>query len=417
MKKTALLFFMFVLFLNVAAIEIDVETALKMAYSNNAEIKNAEKNLENYNLLRKEAVKTGLPKVGFTGQYGKAEDDDSEYGINSVKLEQTVFAGGAVLEAIKVSGITKEYGEIELEKMKKDVKLEVLTIYSNILKFEKNLITMQKALEELNENYKLAEEQYSLSMITKTTLLQLKYRIIDLESQIIEMQNAIETTKMTLKKEIGVPAIETIELKKEEYEVIMADAINFEEDLQYAETNNDNIKMVRIATKLQKSSEVIDRAELLPKVGFEFSYGNSQSSKLGLSDSFKSDNMSWNAGIGVSMTLWDWGKNYDKLKRAKNETEKTKNTEKDTVKDILIGIRSSYMDLIRLQKLIEAKKEAVESAEENYKLEKEKFEARLITATDFLEAENQVRDSRVDLVNTKADYYVAYQNYLNLIGR
>lgn len=416
MKKNVFLLLASILFLNVNAIELDVETALKMAYNNNIEVINAQKNIENYELMRKEAVKTGLPVIKFNGQYSKIEDKDDEMASNNIVLEQTIFAGGAVIEAIKVSGITREYGYLELAKAKQDIKLEILTLYSEILKLDKNLLTMKKSLEELNENYKLAEEQYKLNMITKTTLLQLKYRIIELESNILDIENGIEISKMSLKKEIGVPVAETIELKTEEHDFKWTEDINFEEDIEYARQNNIDIKMTEIASKLQKSSEVIQRADLLPKVGLNFNYGNGQSA-VALSDSFKSDNISWSAGVGVSMTIWDWGKNYDKLKRAKNETTKVKNTEKDVNKSILIGVRSSYMELVKLQKLIEAKQEAVESAEENYKLEKEKFEARIITATDFLDAENQVRNSKVELINTKADYYIAYQNYLNIIGR
>ncbi len=415
MKKYLLPLFAVVFSMAAYGVEIGIDEAIEMSYENHVEIRNMKKTLENYKLQKNEAVKTGLPKVSYSGEYSKIEDLDDEMGRNNVSIEQTLFAGGAIIEGVKVSVITKRYGEVELDKTKKEVKLNVLTIYSDILKYEKNLDTMKNALKELNENYKLAKEQYSLDMVSKTTVLQIKYRVIDLESQILEMENAIAISKMRLKKEIGLPLTEELNLLKEEREVLMAEEINLEKDMEYALENNDDIEMVKIITKLKKSSEVIDRAELLPKIGFTFNYGNLESQEL--SDSFKNENINWTAGVGVKMTLWDWGKNYDKLKRSKNETVKNKNNEGDVVQEILIGIRSTYKNLFRLQKLIEAKEEAMVSAEENYKLEKEKFAARLITATDFLEAENQLRSSRVDLVNTKSDYYVAYHNYLNIIGR
>ena len=289
-------------------------------------------------------------------------------------------------------------------------------MYSNILKLDKNLETLKKSLEELTENYRLVEEQYKLDMITKTAVLQIKYRMIELESNIIDLENNIDILKMNLKKEIGLEVYEEIELKTEEYLFTWTEEIDLDNDIVYASHNNVNIQMTEIASKLKKSSEVLERADLLPKVGFNFNYGNGQE-VLKVADSFKSDNMNWTASVGVSMTLWDWGKNYNKLQRAKNETSKVKDIELDTKQAIAIGVRAKYMDLVKLQKLIEAKHEAVESAEENYKLEKEKFESRLITAADFLEAENHVRNSKVDLINTMSDYYVAYQNYEIIIGR
>jgi len=416
MKKNLFILLASVLFLNINAIELDVETTIQMAYNNNIEVRNAMKNIENYELMKKEAIKNGLPTIKFSGQYLKIEDVDDELGANNISLEQPIYVGGAVLEGIKVSKISNEYGYLELKNAKQNIKLNVLTMYSNILKLDKNLETLKKSLEELTENYRLVEEQYKLDMITKTAVLQIKYRMIELESNIIDLENNIDILKMNLKKEIGLEVYEEIELKTEEYLFTWTEEIDLDNDIVYASHNNVNIQMTEIASKLKKSSEVLERADLLPKVGFNFNYGNGQE-VLKVADSFKNDNMNWTAGIGVSMTLWDWGKNYNKLQRAKNETSKVKDIELDTKQAIAIGVRAKYMDLVKLQKLIEAKHEAVKSAEENYKLEKEKFESRLITAADFLEAENHVRNSKVDLINTMSDYYVAYQNYEIIIGR
>jgi outer membrane protein TolC len=417
MKKIVFIILGAMLVSVVNAVEIDSKTAINMAYEKNTSIKNAKKDLENYDLQRKEAVKTGLPQISFSGVYSTMEDADTEYGSNSIDLEQTIYTGGAVLEAIKVAKITKEYGILQVEKTKKAVRINVLEQYYSIIKLEENLLTMENALKELKENHNLVKEQYELGLLTKTAVLQLNYRVIELESEIISLENNISILKLQLKKDIGLKESEELKLISEELFVVSPSAINFEQELAYAKENNVDIKMLKILTKLQKSSEVIDRADLLPKVGFTFSYGNGQQGMYELSDSFDGDNMQWSAGIGVSMSLWDWGKNRDKYKRAKNETQKVKNSEEDSIKNIEIGVYNNYLELVRLDKLIKSKEKALESAKENYDLEKEKFKERLITATDFLDAENQLRDSKISLNNTKTDYYIAYEKYMDILGK
>ncbi len=397
-------------------VELGIDDAVKLAIQNNIEVKNSEKTLENYQLMRKEAVKEGLPKLKYTGQYSREEGNDDNQGLTQLSIEQKVFVGGAVLEAIKVSKITTEYGEIELEQKKRDTKLKIINTYTGIMKLEETIETMKKSLEELNENYKKLNEKYELNMIAKTPLLDLKYRIIELESSIMDMENKAEISRMTLKKEIGLDAEEELVLKKETIPVEETAKIDFKKDMEYAKEINLSIKTANITSKLKKSSEVIDRADLLPKVMFSFNYGNIKG-PVKLDDSLKDENMNWNAAISVSMDLWDWGKNYDKYKRVKNETEKTRNTEKDITNNIIIGIKSSYLELLKIEKLIEAAKESVESSQENYILQKEKFEAGLISSTDFLSAENQMIQSKVTLINTKYDYMTAYHEYLNIIGK
>ena len=105
MKKNLFILLASVLFLNINAIELDVETTIQMAYNNNIEVRNAMKNIENYELMKKEAIKNGLPTIKFSGQYLKIEDVDDELGANNISLEQPIYVGGAVLEGIKVSKI------------------------------------------------------------------------------------------------------------------------------------------------------------------------------------------------------------------------------------------------------------------------------------------------------------------------
>ena len=402
------------------AIEIDVETAVNMAAENNYKVKNAEKDLENSKLQVKEAYKAGLPKLSYSGIFTKYEEykDSSgphnSYYKNDITLTQPLFLGGLVFTGIKVSGIAEEQYRYNLENTKNQIRVNIIESYANIIKLQKNLEISEKSLNVLKKNYDELNEKYKLKMVTKSAILEMEYSVIDLETSIIQLKNGIEIAKVDLKNQLGIFGSEEIVLKDLTLPGNMESKINLEEDIAYAKENNLNIKMFKIGTKLQKASEAIDRAALLPTVNFQLEYGKESEE---LSKSTDIGEWGWRATVAVNYDIWYWGKNKNKYDRTKNETEKTIQNEKNSVNNIELSIRNNYLELLRIEKTIEAKKKAVDSSKENFEIEREKLQYQMVTATDFLSAETRYRKAEIEYNNMEIDYYVTLQKYNDLIGR
>ncbi len=143
MKKSMTLgLIMFIL----SAKELTIEQAVEMGIQNNYQVKKEEKNLENVKLQVKEAYKSGMPKLSYSGTFTKMEEYensskqliDSNYS-NQLILQQPLFAGGQVITGIKVAGIGEEQRKYALENTKNSVRLEVIESYGSIIKLQKNL--------------------------------------------------------------------------------------------------------------------------------------------------------------------------------------------------------------------------------------------------------------------------------------
>lgn len=80
-----------------------------------------------------------------------------------------------------------------------------------------------------------------------------------------------------------------------------------------------------------------------------------------------------------------------------------------------VNIKTAYLELLRLEKQKEAKEKAFESAKENYTYQKQRYEAGLISTTDYLDAENTYRESEIGILTTKLSSYYAYRSYLSLL--
>ena len=150
MKK--ILGLLLILSSSVFAREITLDQAIQMALENSKEIKISEKDVEVSKLKVGMAFKDALPSVVYSGSYTRSEYDRKIYRhgwenqvdrkggyTQTITISQPIFQGGAVLGGIKGAQAYKKISNLLYMGERRDVRLETILNYSNIVKFEKDL--------------------------------------------------------------------------------------------------------------------------------------------------------------------------------------------------------------------------------------------------------------------------------------
>ena len=390
---------------------LNLDNTIQRALEKDKSIKSAELSVDNATLDKKQAFKSGLPSVS----YYLATTPDSEYSQGYLTLNQKIFDGGKTFIAIKNSNKYLEASQYGLEGTKNSVGISVTNQYISILKYQKQLEVLKNSKKELENNYKRINRLYELNLITKTEVLDLNYSLIELDSSVVQIENALEIAKLNLKNTIGISKNDTVNLQEINDLSIDIDSIDFDKDLREAKEKSISAKSAKVATELKKALEGTSRAELMPSVEFMLRHGNITQADGGVSNVFKNENVDTLSTISISGTLFDWGSNYDAYKQTKNNTKIAQEDEKEAQDSIEVNLRTSYLELLRLSKLKESKEKALESSSENFRYQKQRYEEQLINSTDFLNAENSLRESEIGLVNAELDLYYQYKNYLTLL--
>ncbi|OQY08281.1 MAG: hypothetical protein B6I28_04910 [Fusobacteriia bacterium 4572_132] len=337
-------------------------------------------------------------------------NSDNMYG-NKISIDQPVFTGGKILLGIKTAELSEKQGNYSLEKKIKDGILEITESYITILKLKKNKEVLEKSLEQLNETYKMVNAQYKLNLITKAPVLEIDYTMTNLGSQLLELEKGIKISKSNLKRLIGIRSDEKIELKDILIDPNIEEGFDLEKDIKIAKTEGIDANLVKMGSEFQKMNVKLEKSKLYPTVGFNFSLENSATEL----DRVSKEEWGWKGTIAFSYNLFDFGDTKDDYKKAKNELKISKNNEENTLKNLEIGIRNSYYEFEISKKVIVAKEKALKSSKEQYELEKGRHEAGIITTTDFLKSENNLRQAEINLINSKLDYYLAKKTYENKI--
>lgn len=422
MKK--ILGLLLILSSSVFAREITLDQAIQMALENSKEIKISEKDVEVSKLKVGMAFKDALPSVVYSGSYTRSEYDRKIYRhgwenqvdrkggyTQTITISQPIFQGGAVLGGIKGAQAYKNISNLLYMGERRDVRLETISNYSNIVKLEKDLEALESSHKELKARYEKQKAQLDLRLITKTDILKTEYSMLEVESQIIGTKNSIEIEKEKLRIKTGLVNDKDIEVVEFTVPENLSRNIDFAKDKHQALTESIGALTAKYYVDAADASKMISRADMLPKVNVFASYGTSERTKYNPTI----DEAEWRGGVQVTWNVFEFGKNYDSYRVASITKEQEELREKSSKDNIGVNVTDAYLELIRMEKERSSKERAMEAAIENFKMDQERYDAGLISTVDFLLSETQMREAKVAYNQVVVDYLYAFEKYRSML--
>lgn len=425
MKKTLGIF----LLLSAASFArtLDLEQAIDLSLTNSKNIQIAERNKKIGELNLSQAFKYALPTVAYQGTYSRNEHTKKNvvYDKDLVKRENyskdgytskiiatyPLFQGGAILGGIKGASAQKNILDYSFLKEKVNTRIKVISLYSNIIKYENNLEALKTSQRELEARMKLQEKKLKERLIIKADLLKTEYSLLDIESQIVKVQSSIITEKKNLKIELGIPESEDIDLKDLVIPTNLSENINFNKDMITAKNQSLNALIAKNKVEYSKAEKMVALSDNLPKVSAFASYGGTE--RLHSSDVFHDEE--WRGGVQVDWELFSFGSGIDAYRVAKENYKIEELNNSITQDNIEINLTTAYSEVLRLEKYREAMRSSLEASRENYQIDKKRYEAGLLSTQDYLNSEAQYRTAQMNYNSAETDYLLAFENYRSLI--
>lgn len=425
MKKTLGIF----LLLSAASFArtLDLEQAIDLSLTNSKNIQIAERNKKIGELNLSQAFKYALPTVAYQGTYSRNEHSEKKVYTNDIgenfkvdskdgytsKIIATypLFQGGAILGGIKGANAQKNILDYSFLKEKVNTRIKVISLYSNIIKYENNLEALKSSQKELEARMKVQEKKLKERLIIKADLLKTEYSLLDIESQIVKVQSSIATEKKNLKIELGIPESEDIDLKDLVIPINLSENINFDKDMITAKNQSLNALIAKNKVEYSKAEKMVAFSDNLPKVSAFASYGGTE--RLHSSDVFHDEE--WRGGVQVDWELFSFGSGIDAYRVAKENYKIEELNNSITQDNIEINLTTAYSEVLRLEKYREAMRSSLEASRENYQIDTKRYEAGLLSTQDYLNSEAQYRTAQMNYNSAETDYLLAFENYRSLI--
>ena len=329
----------------------------------------------------------------------------------SLTLTQVLF-NSAVFRGIGASQIFYDLSLAELRNTISKTKLNVERAFYGTLLTKELLSITQASYENAQENFRNVNALFEQGFVSDFDRLQAEVRVENIRPVLLQMENMLTTTLNDLKLVLGVDQFLEIDV---EGEIVYNPEILPNEDdiIDYALTNNFGIQSMNLKMNLDEEFIQLDVSEYWPTLA---AFGNF--SYAGTSDDWNFQN--YNAttvGLSLSMNLWQGN-------RTKNRVEQSTISYKQTaeqyglLKEYVVNqVKAKYLELKRVQSLVEAQQKNVSLAERAYELSTVRYKE---GTGNQLEVQNQdvaLRQARINKLQSVHSYIVTKYELEQLMGK
>lgn len=335
---------------------------------------------------------------------------DALTGVVSVSIIQPLtpiyglYHSVAALDRVTDGAIEKKM------RIKNDVSFRVIETYFKFLQVKKGLELSSNSVKLIKEHLERAKSFLSAGIIEKNDVLKAEVALANAMDIEFRAKAGVEVARSAFNLSMGfspegdyIPedileeGLPTLDKSLEEYEKI---ALEIRPEIKEAKIQ---VEIAECYSKTAWSGMIpvlsvmgtFTRSE-----GQTFSYGNQ-----------------YFIGATLSWDIFEWGAKYYKIKEANMRISQAQ-TYLWKLKDIIkLEVKSKYLEAKQALDTLETTKLTIAQAEENFRLEKNRFEAHINTSVEVLDAETLLHQAKVNRINAYYNYLISFAGLNKATGR
>ncbi|MCR4602808.1 MAG: TolC family protein [Prevotella sp.] len=306
--------------------------------------------------------------------------------IASVMAMQPLFAGGQIVNGNKLATVGEQVSQLQWQLSANDVERQTEQYYWQMVSLQEKQHTLDAAEAFLDDIYGDVDVAVRAGVALRNDLLQVQLRQNDTKSQRLKLQNGMAVLKMLIAQYCGLRDT-TFAILPADSTVTIAMPASIPSTLQQLPEYQLLEKQVEAAA-LQKKLAV---GKQLPSVavGAGYNYHNLMEKDHTFAMIFAT----------VSVPISDWWGGSHAIKRKKIEQQKAQDQLVDNAQLLTIRMQKALNDVVEAQQQLTLAKQSIAQAEENLRINRDRYHAGTTTMNDLLEAQlllQQTRDKHTD---------------------
>ncbi|WP_421622936.1 TolC family protein [Borrelia sp. MN22-0132] len=392
-----------------------------MALENSLESRDAEYREKIKKLYKDNSWNLLIPNLGFSSNFSRQNpfmpnlEGRGHWGLN-FGVAADLSVSPSIVNNIRLTFFNYEAAKIGREKVIKNIRLNVLKMYNELLAFKSIL----KVLESQFENSKLKFEQVKISyhngLISEIDYLDAKLKHIRFQPSLDEQIIKFEKTKGRFKLLLGLDILQDFEIIGELSDEILDislfdEVINIDGYLEVRELNN--------LTKIMKTTlESLWLDAFLPRFSFSVSYNpGSISFSDGLSGSFK-QGLHFSLGLTYSFTeIFPFSKSFTEIWERDYRLKFLENQIESKIREFESNIIQKRKSVRLYKSILDNSKTNLEMSKKNYQVAFDAFNVGTIDLIKLNDIEAFYKQSDLQFIQDKLNYANAILEYRDLINK
>lgn len=397
---------------------LTLDQCFNLGKENSLVLKRAGYSVQSAGLARKEVNTTGLPQVRLSAGasfapgtldfgYDPALSNKGQLG-SQIIVEQQLFDGGrrhlkGRQSDLDISRLTKEQQLSE-----RDLEFEIRQSFIENLRAQHDTHLRAQSLAQLSEYLDLVKRLNAGGVVPYTDLLKTEVDVVNASATLSQSQQALTEVKYQLAGLLGSPA-DTL--------FVVTDSLDESFPLRLDSTilttaldtnRNLDLSIARLEYERSQSEITEVRKERSPTVALVADAGLLTSREnLMLPSSDRYSGLGYSVGLTLDLPLFDWGGQKLRVQQQQMAAESNR-LQIDVIRRAYeTEYRSAVARLGSARRQLNALRDAVKKAEDNFLLTKSKYAAGGATATDVLSAQQLLTETKVAKLETTTDIQLA----------
>lgn len=409
---------------------LTLERCLELAEHNNAQLKEAQMEVEKADEVRKGALTKYFPQVQAIGGGYYALNPLFVYGIDDIENQQIrealktffnnygadlglksdielfqktyalsatamqpVFFGGQIYNGNKLAELGSQAQQLRYRIARREVLRQAEEQYWLVMSLREKQKTLSKAFELIDTTETALTAALEAGLRLPADRLRLNARREQLRQQSLQLTHGIDLATRALALTIGVDSItlpDTLILSLSEDTTALSP---FSDDSPYGREEEQLLMLDVEAQQIQKKIEV---GKSLPKImiGATYTYNNI---------SRHHHNGIFFATVQIPLSQW-WETSHH-IRHQQLNLAQAQLRQSDLNKKLSLARRKHYYDLVEAREQLRASRSLIDDAKESYRLTLLNYEAGLATMSELLEAQTLL----IQTQNKQADAYISYR--------
>jgi outer membrane protein len=406
---------------------ISLSEAIDLGIKNSKQLKISRAKTDEATAALKEAVQKKLPNASISGSYLRLSTANIDlktknssggssapptisqamYGILNVSLP--IYGGSRIKYGIESSRYLEQAAKLDVNVDKAEIIQNTIEAFINLYKSKTAVNLVKQNLTEAQQRVIEFTNLEKNGVLARNDLLKAELQSSNTESSLLDAENNWQLANINMDLMLGLPEKTELIPDSSSIEQIF-NLASVDEYVQSAMKNRQDLASLTLRKKAAESGVKATKSEYYPSLSLTGGYIAADI------PNFLTITNAVNIGVGVSYNIGSIWKTKAKVQQAESRAKQLDATESMLDDNIRLQVNRVYLNLLSSQKKIQVYEKAVEQAQENYKIIKNKYNNNLATTVDLLDADSEQLQAQLNYVFAKADVVVAYNKLLQASG-
>jgi outer membrane protein TolC len=359
------------------------------------------------NMLYQSGAASGTENGSGGGAAAFPKVDQAMYALGNVSY--TLFDGLSNSASIQSAKYLLEASKLDAESDRQQVVMNLTMAYTNLFK-------ARRAMELVKENLKQAQQRSNdfknleaNGLIARNDLLKVQLQESNIQLSLLDAESNWHVANLNMNLMLGLPRETVLDPDSTSFATNKeVNNLNWWEER--AHESRSDVKAIDLRRNAASAHLRSVKGGYFPSLSITGGYAAINVPK------FIQVTDAWNAGLGLRYNISSLWKTAADVKAAKAQIMQLDAGIGMLDDQIKVQLYRAYEDYLVALKKIDVLAVALEQANENYRIVKNKYDNSLATATDLLDADVQQLQAKLNAAYAKADAVVAFSKLEQAAG-